>query len=326
MANHGMLVCSFFLKKRFGQETADSIYALNENFEVNKSGIDGPITFVDSFELFKNFCFINNDISDDEQKQKIFSIEENSMQETDTATYHTLSFIIKSGNYGVEADMTDRKTKKVIHHRSADEAAVMKFHCVIFIPKDSADKIIKKGILIFETVGIYGAKMVTSQYMRQFFSEYGMTFETRSVSVKVFLEKLIEQGNLHRVTLITDKVSPNDADNMLLSSGKEEKSYLHPKLKPEFLQRMISWFDTADQTGICEIPDNEHFDDIAVTFKINKHPRTVRLRNIEKMSIVEDVPQDIFNHGNWEKQLLKYMITTADEYKSKMIFYFKDGD
>lgn len=305
---------------------AESLYALNDLFEVSKKDVDGNITFANIFELFKSFCYANNELSDDEKKQKLFSIAENSLRTSDTPTYRTLSFVIQSGNYGIEADMTDRKTHKISHHRNADEAAVMKFHCVVYVPKDAGDTIVNKGILVFETIGVYGAKMVTTQYMRLFFSQFGMTFETRSVSVKVFLEKLIEHGNLHRVTLIRNNISPNDADNMLISTGKEEKSYLHPKLRPEFLDKMIHWFDKADQTGICEIPADEDFDDIAVTFKINKHPRTVRLKNIEKMSIVEDIPDEIFKMKDVDQKLLTYMIETADDYKQKMVFTIKDGE
>ena len=243
-----------------------------------------------------------------------------------TDTYRAMSFVVESGNYGVEAVMIDRKTRQATHRRSADEAAVMKFNCIAYVPKDMGDVKISKGILIFETIGIYGAKTVTTKYLRQFFSQYGITFETRSVSVKIFMDKLIEQGNLYRITLINNKLSPNGADNMLISSGREVRSYLKPRLKPEFLQNMLSWFDQADKTGICEIPTNEAYDDIAVTFKINNHPRTMRLRNIERMSIVEDIPEEIFKSSNANEKLLSYMITTADEYSSKMVVSVNSGD
>lgn len=319
MTSHGMLVCSFYTKKRFEQENENTLYSLNDIFEVNKDDIEGTITFLDIFELLQQFCSINEELSDDTEKRKLFSVSKDSIQMFDTDTYRAMSFTVESGNYGVEAVMIDRKTRKATHRRSADEAAVMKFNCVVYVPKDIGDVKIAKGILIFETVGIYGAKTVTTKYLRQFFSQYGVTFETRSVSVKIFMDKLIEQGNLYRITLINNKISPNEADNMLISSGREVKSYLNPRLKPEFLQNILSWFEQADKTGVCEIPNSEDYDDIAVTFKINKHPRTMRLRNIDRMSIVEDIPEEIFKSSNTSERLLSYMIATADEYKSKMV-------
>lgn len=299
---------------------------MNEAFEVNQEGTENNVTFFDIFDFYNQFCAENQELSDDTEKQKLFSIARDSVEMFDTETYRAMRFAVESGNYGVEAVMIDRKTKRATHRRSADEAAVMRFNCIIYVPKDIGEIKISKGILIFETIGIYGAKTVTTQYLRQFFSQYGVTFETRSVSVKIFMDKLIEQGNLYRITLINNKISPNNADNMLISSGREVRSYLKPRLKPEFLKNMLSWFEHADRTGVCEIPNSEPYDDIAVTFKINDHTRTMRLKNIERMSIVEDIPEEIFRLEDSEQRLISYMIDTADEYRSKMVVSMNDGD
>lgn len=88
---------------------------------------------------------------------------------------------------------------------------------------------------------------------------------------------------------------------------------------------MLGWFDRADKTGICEIPGTD-YDDISVTFKIDSHPRTVRLRNIDRMSIVEDIPDAIFEERNYKERLIAHMIETADEYKTKMAIARDDGD
>lgn len=52
----------------------------------------------------------------------------------------------------------------------------------------------------------------------------------------------------------------------------------------------------------------------------------MRLRNIERMSIVEDIPEEIFKSSNANEKLLSYMITTADEYSSKMVVSVNSGD
>ena len=325
MVNHGMLVCSFLIKKRFAQETEDSVYSLNDTFEVKKAEDEDTREFSDIFELLQLFCGTNEALTDDTEKQKLFSVSSGSVQMYDEATYRAMSFSVRSGNYGVEAVMIDRRTRRETHRRSADEAAVMGFNGIVYVPKDMGDARVFKGILIFETIGIYGAKTVTTKYLKQFFAQYNLTFETRSVSVKVFIDKLIERGNLYRITLINNRVSSNRADNMLISSGREVTSYLQPRLKHEFLQNMLGWFDRADRTGICEIPSTD-YDDISVTFKIDSHPRTVRLKNIDRMSIVEDIPEAIFEGRNNRERLIAYMIETADDYKTKMAIARDDGD
>lgn len=325
MVNHGMLVCSFLIKKRFAQETNDSVYSLNDTFEIKTAEDEDTTESSDIFKLLQLFCRTNEALTDDTEKQKLFSVSRGSVQMHDKATYRAMSFSVRTGNYGVEAVMIDRRTKRETHRRSADEAAVMGFNVIVYVPKNMGDAKVFKGILIFETIGIYGAKTVTTKYLKQFFAQYNLTFETRSVSVKVFIDKLIERGNLYRITLINNRVSSNRADNMLISSGREVTSYLQPRLKPEFLQNLLGWFDRADRTGFCEIPSTD-YDDISVTFKIDNHPRTVRLKNIDRMSIVEDIPEAIFKDRNYRKRLIAYMLETADEYKTKMVIARDDGD
>ena len=325
MVNHGMLVCSFLIKKRFAQETEESIYSLNDIFEIKKDDEEETRKFSDVFEFLQLFCRTNEALKDDTEKQKLFSISSGSVQMHDKATYRAMSFAVRSGNYGVEAVMIDRKTRRETHRRSADEAAVIEFNGIVYVPKNMGDVSAFKGILIFETIGIYGAKTITTKYLKQLFAQYNLTFETRSVSVKVFIDKLIERGNLHRITLINNRVSTNKADNLLISSGREVVSYLQPRLKPEFLQDMLGWFDRADKTGICEIPSAD-YDDISVTFKIGNHPRTVRLKNIDRMSIVEDIPETIFEEGDYREKLIAHMIKTADDYKTKMVVARDNGD
>lgn len=134
-----MLVCSFYTKKRFEQEKGNTRFSLNDIFEVNRTDVEGSITFLDIFELLHQFCSINEEFSDDTEKQKVFSVSKDSIQMFSTDTYRAMSFVVESGNYGVEAVMIDRKTRQATHRRSADEAAVMKFNCIAYVPKDMGD-------------------------------------------------------------------------------------------------------------------------------------------------------------------------------------------
>lgn len=52
--------------------------------------------------------------------------------------------------------------------------------------KDVSEYKIKKGLIIFQSIGQYGVKTLTSNYLRKFFSDIGITLEIRSVSPKAF--------------------------------------------------------------------------------------------------------------------------------------------
>ena len=316
MTNHGMLVCSFRLKYR-RHKSEDALYLLNQPYILDQDG--DTITIDDTVEMFRLFCEANTNLSDDIKKKKVFSVKENSFHKDETSTYSAVSFIIKSGSYGIEADITDKNTHEVKYHRGVNDSDVKEFLCVVYIPKDVGAVKIKKGILVFQSIGTYGVKTITTERMRVFFSNMKLTLETRSVSVAAFLEKLIEQGDLQKLTLIRNQMSLNPADNMLISTGREEQTFIKPKFHQAWLNQMLSIFHKADETGVVEIPEGESYDDISVQFKLGDRVRTVRLRNLEKLSIVEDIPDHIMESKDSTK-IVQYMINTADAYKNRMVW------
>mgnify|MGYP003292676864 CR=1 FL=1 len=316
MTNHGMLVCSFNFRGRF-KKGDNVLCCLNQPHVIEQE--DSSVTIDNAVEMFRLFCDANIDLTDDEKKKKVFSVKENSFNQFDTDTYSALAFVIKSGSYGIEADITDKNTNTVKYHKSADEPDVKEFLCVVYIPKDVGELQIKKGIFVFQSIGSFGVKTITTDMMRVFFADMKLTLETRSVSVSAFLEKLIEQGNLHKLTLIRDRVSPNNADNMLITTGREERAFIKPRFQQEWLQKMYAIFKKADQTGIIEIPDDQDFDDISIEFKLGERTRTVRLRNLERVSIVEDIPDHVIQKRS-NQEIIQHMIKTADAYKDRMVW------
>ncbi len=315
MESNGMLICSFYLKERF---SSDTLFPLNTEWRYTTDEGDIRI-YKNALDMFQYFCNENDEFSDDETNQKMFSTVAGSVQSYDETTYTAMSFVIKSGSYGVVADMTNRHTKEVSYHRNIDEAQIKEFACIIYIPKDVSDTAITKGIMIFQSISTYGVKTITSKHMKAYFASLGLTLETRSVSVSAFIDKLISQGHLYKITLIRNRLSPNPADNMLISAGREETSYFRPTLHQKWLQKLLSIFDTADKTGVYEIPAEEDFDDISIQFKLGDKTRSVRLKYIDRYSIVEDIPDGIVGQND-NTAIIKYMIETADAYRDRIIF------
>lgn len=316
MTNCAMLVCSFYLKKKFCRGDSE-IYSLNQEIITNVE--ENPKTFTDFFDLLSSFCEKNTSFSDDEKSRKMFSVKSGSTSFKDATTYRAMSFVIQSGSYGVEADMTNRHTMEISYHRTEDEADVKSFRCVVYIPKDTGTVRVNKGIFVFQSIATYGVKTITIDIMKRFFSELGFTLETRSVSVQAFLQKLIDQGSLNKITLIRNRISPNHADNIIISTGREEQSYIKPHLRQEWLSKILAIFEKADSDGIVEIPDDENFDDLSIQFKLGKNVRTVRLKNLDRLSIVEDIPEGIVTKDD-ETKLVNYMVDTANAYKQNIVF------
>ena len=174
--------------------------------------------------------------------------------------------------------------------------------------------------MLFQTIGTYGIKTITTQKMKEFFSEKGITLETRSVSVRMFMEKIIENGSLTKVTLVKNSVSPDSSDNMFISTGREEKSYIKPRLKQNWIDKFLDFLDGKNQDDIFEIND-EKYQDIRITFSLSGKSRTVRANDIDRFSVVEEIPDSIFNNGKYSKEhLTTHMISVVEAYKDKMVF------
>ena len=318
MINSGMMICSFFLKKSYSRGT-DNMFMLNNSYDFIQED-NTTLSFADCFKMFEKFCLNHYDNANDEKKMKTFCVERGSIKTYNEDVYRAMAFTVISGGYGIESDLTDSNTNEVLFHRDTHIADNKKFNVLLFVPKDQGDMCVSKGIMIFQTIGTYGVKTFSIKKMQEFFMSIGLSMQTRSVSVKTLIEKLIEQGNMYKITLIKERVSLNDADNMLISTGFEERSYIKPRLQPTWLQKLLVFFDGMDKSGVYEI-DGEAFDDIKVQFKLGDRVRTAGLRNIDKFSVVEDFPETIFRNGRYDRPaLLDYMIETAIAYKEKMIF------
>ena len=319
MVNSGMMICSFFLKKRYTRSNLENICKLNSRYDfINDDG--AIISFEDVFGILKSFCKEHCINVNDEKKSKTFSIEKNSISYNDSDTYRAMSFTVISGAYGIESDMTDSNTNEILFHRDIHVADNKKFNVLVFVPKDIGDKAIIKGILIFQTIATYGVKTLTVDRIKAFIKNIGLSIDIRSISVRALIEKLINDDGLHKITLIKDTISLDDSDNMLISSGREEKSFIRPRLQPSWLQKMLAFFEKMDKSGVYEI-DGEAYDDIRVHFDLGGRTRTASLSNIDKFSVIEDFPETVYNNGHFKKdELIKYMLETAIAYKTKMVF------
>ncbi len=314
MISHGLLICSFSLKKKYSR-TENKIIALNKSYEYDE------ITYDNIFDLFHRFYDNYAELVDDEKLMKMFSIDRECVKENIREDYIVESGMIHSGSYGTESEITNKNTKEVVYERSPNDADIKHFHYMIYVPNDADGKEIVKGMLLFETIGSFGVRTIFVNNMKRFFSEkYGLTIKIRSISVRIFMEELLKNDKLKKVTLIKNSVSKDSADNMFLNTGREEKAYIKPTLKEGWIARLLNYLDGKSDEDIFEIND-EVYEDIQFTFSHVGKTRTVRLNNLDKFSMIEDVPDYVFSADrNGGEKLIEYMEQTAKDYASKMIF------
>lgn len=312
MIKNGMLICSFLLKAR--KKKKEILCNLNAPYCCDEKQYD------DVFSMLQEFFDAHNELADDEKHMKMFVVDRESIRFRNETAYRVVSFAVESGAYGMEGNITDRKTGYVKYRMERNDANIKRFRCIVYVPKAVEDKVITKGIMVFQSLGAYGIKTITTNYMRDFFAQLNLTFETRSVSVRIFLERLFREGKVHRLTLIKNRVSPDASDNMLITSGREEVSYIKPRLKPEWINRFLSFVDRGTDGDIFEVKD-ETFEDIKITFKMGQSYRTVGIADIDRFSVEEEIPESIIlKNGKDDAALIHHMIETAIGYAEKMVF------
>ena len=312
--NHGLLICSFFFRKKYSR-TDDEILMLNQEYEY-----DGH-RYGNVFSLFEGFFNNYKELEDDEKLMKMFSVEQSSVKCIKRQGYTIVKGSIFSGSYGTESQITNKMTKKVVYRRGKEDADIKQFDFLIYVPEDYENNKVVKGIILFETIGAYGVKTITTNYMKRFFSEkYGLMMETRSISVRIFVEKLLKDNTLNRVTLVKNRISNDPADNMFINTGREEKTYIKPKLKQSWIDLLLEHLDGTNDDDIFEIND-EIYEDIKLSFSHEGRIKTVRLKDIDRFSIVEDIPSSVYDLSTINRERLgQYMEESANAYASRMVF------
>lgn len=314
MIKHGLLVCSFQLKTKY--KKSEELYSLNNLYEYDEKKYKNVTALF--AEFFKNYESFYND----EKQMKMFAIEPSSVKKSSRKDATTIVGKILCGSYGIQSSMTNKDTKQVVYTRKREDADVKPFQFMVYIPKDSENAEVVKGILIFEMIGTYGVKTITTANMKRFFSEkFGLTMEIRSISVRLMLEKMLQEEKLSKITFIRNKVSPDSSDNIFHNIGREEKSYYKPSLKSNWISKLLDFVDGSDQdTDIFEI-SNSTYEDIKLTFSLGGHSRTVRLMDMDRFSLVEEIPERIYDGTEINiGKLQKYMADTASSYLDRMIY------
>lgn len=315
MIKHGLLICSFQLKRKYSKKEED-YYLLNQTYENDEH------TYTNVIEMFECFIKSYTEYDDNEKNMKMFAIDESSVIKEYNKNAWIINGKILCGSYGIESEMTNKDTKEVVYTRKKEDADIKPFHFIVYVPKDKDEGKVNKGLLLFEMVGAYGVKTITTNYMRKYFSdEIGLTMEIKSVSVRVFIEKMFEKSTLNRITFIRNKVSNDYSDNIFYNVGREEKTYYKPRLKEEWKNKIIDFFDRSkDESEVFEI-ENEGIEDIKLNFTHDGRNISIRVKDTERFSIIEDIPDKIIEDTRNDKRvLLEYMIKTAESYIERMVY------
>lgn len=320
MFNLSLTACSFHLK-RTNSRKLDSIFSLNSTIDGFYNGEE--FYFKDATELFASFFASHEEMLNDSSKQQTFSCEYDADFQDETEAFRLLYARIFSGIYGSSSDIIDADTKKVKFNKSSTDIDTRPFYVFVILPKDSDKVKVQKGMLIFQNIGQFGIKTITTEYMQTYFSSnFGITLKCRTIAPDLFIRKVIRRDNIKKLVMVKNLKSTDAADNIDFGYGKEVREIADLNFSERIWDKVfagIRWV-AGSKYNLFEFEDKK-YDTLKVVVDIGGRERRINLHNLENLSIIEAIPDDIRmidGHPNRDK-LIEHFKQVATEYLKEMV-------
>ncbi len=292
-------------------------------------GLNRPIQhkntqYSHAMDFFEDFFAAHRTIEDLESEKKLYSIETNPAWRGETEKYTYFAARIHSGTYGVESDIYDVASRQKVGSIEKNQAGVIPFFVFVAIPKEGASTgVINKGLIMFQSMGVYGVKSITCKMLNEFSKEkMGSTFHTCNVSPSEFLQAFFAMGKLKNLKLVRNRISEDKSDQLGgVSYAKEEKilSSFWGNAFSRLVDRLIQF--GLDKSAVFELENGTQYDNVTATIDIGEgRQRTVNLHKYDNLSILEYVPsqyEKVNGHAD-ENTLIPYLCNRATEYIEKM--------
>lgn len=321
MWNFSLSAYSFNLKQAYSK---DKYLNLNENinFQEFESTVDVSI-----FSIFSDFFESVKDFNTIEKSQKTFKCHFNESNVGTTPDFKYFYAMIESGDYGYNATIVDTFTGEETGKIQPKEATQKKFMMYVAIPKSSPDVVVQKGLILFQNIGNYGIKTITTEHLQKFLIEkYNITFKCKTVSTKIFLERMLKRQNIQKLSMTKNHISEGIEDNQSKGYGKETKIISKLLLTESSWIELKNRFDhfMSGKFSLFEF-ESENYDELTVTVKVNKHQRTFNLNSLENLAIIEPIPENIRTADGLADLdlLLEHFNNTATDYLSEMNLQLK---
>ncbi len=323
MFNLSLTACSFHFRKTNSKGNTQ-IYSLNAPLSVNdKNGKE--YEFKDTSDLFAFFFERYKTLIKDDTKQQSFRCEYSPENYIETPDFRMLYVKIYSGIYGSSSDIIDGNTQRVKYKKKSSDIDARPFYLMIVLPKDSEKVIVQKGMFIFQNVGQFGVKTITTSLMQGFFSsEFGTTLKCNTIAPALFIRKVIRKESIKKFVMIKNFKSSDVADNVGTGYGSEVREISNLNFSEKMWDKMMDKirYVAGGKYNLFEFEQRE-YDNLKVVVDIGGRTRKINLHNLESLSIIEGIPDEIKmadGHPNLDS-LIEYFKKVAAEYLEEMVLH-----
>ncbi len=252
--------------------------------------------------------------------KKYFGTKKDSfiIEEDENRVY--ISFTIICGAYGIKSDITDINTNKILFERKINNADVKDFRVMFAFEKETEGFNIYKGVILFQVIGQYGIKTLTTNKFREFLSnEFNIIPSFYTISTREAFEKLVENGSFKKIHLIKNEVNPEFSNMLGINGGKEVKTIALAGIKEKkgFINKILDL--ATSKKEVYEIDDE--YDDISLTIDMGGRTKTTSIKDIRSLYIVEQLPDDVMNTDGEIiiSRINRLMIEHANDYLDSIV-------
>ena len=319
--NHlSITVCSFHLRK-FNSKTNKDIFDLNKNISYTNDNQEQLVTTVK--EMFMSFSSSHSESQKDDDKKKTFSCNYLPTCDISTEKYNGYTFEIQSGYYGSSSTIFDVDTREKKYDVTPNDVAEKKFYLYVIIPKDNRRVTVNKGMLIFQNIGIFGIKTITYENLFRFFTDtYKISISCATISPELFVKKIVTNNNIKKMIMIKNHKSSTETDQYYSGFGSETRIISKLCFSDTIWDKIEAAINTfiKGKANLFEF-QNIEYDKLKLSVKIGEKDRTIDLHNLDKLSIIEEIPDHIQDESGYANlaQLSEYIKLTIDDYLKEMV-------
>lgn len=247
----------------------------------------------------------------------MFKVETENINVEENEKFRYTYIDINSGGYGIEANIVNTKTNKILYTRKKEHAETIHFRVFFAVPKGDDTC---KGIIIFQNIGQYGIKTITTDYLRKFINdELNLYTTTGNICPQVFVKKLLDNDGLMKIIYTRNNISNDKSDTDTMGYGKEERIIAGFSNVKKWKEKISGYFN-----GTSRVYEFEDIDYSGVKFvtSIYGRTRTININNINNLSIIEGIPDEVTNSfGDIDdEKLKKHFIEVTKEYLEHMVY------
>lgn len=321
MYNLSLTACSFHLRKTNSKGNLH-IYSLNKSAVVTDNN-GNSYSFNDMTVPFISFFKNHNRFMKDDKKKQSFQVDFNDENIVETDDFRMIYAKIHSGYFGSSSEIIDGTTEKVTYQKKASDIDAYPFYLAIVFPKDSGDIIVQKGMLLFQNIGPLGVKTITTTLMQEYFStSFNLTLKCNTISPSLFVQKILQPEKIKNIVMIKNMKSTDSADNIHRGYGSEIRTLGHLHFSTSRWSTLLDKmrFFAGTRYSLFEF-ENIEYDTLKVVVQVGGRDRIINLHNIDNLSIIESIPDEIQmldGHPN-PALLINYLKTVTNEYLSEMV-------